>query len=81
TFRTSIKCEQGRYKQAESQGRRSCRNQLAQTIFKQFDAIIDVHQKISEYQLAFNSYLNESENKILTSLQDSRYPDEDGKIK
>ncbi|WP_010200460.1 UvrD-helicase domain-containing protein [Psychrobacter sp. PAMC 21119] len=50
-------------------------------LFKQFDAIIEVHQKISEYQLAFNSYLNESENKILTSLQDSRYPDEDGKIK
>ncbi|MCG3842257.1 UvrD-helicase domain-containing protein [Psychrobacter sp. Ps1] len=48
---------------------------------KQFDAIIEVHQKISEYQLTFNSYLNESENKILTSLQDSRYPDEDGKIK
>lgn len=48
---------------------------------KQFDAIIEVHQKISQYQLTFNSYLNESENKILTSLQDSRYPDEDGKIK
>ncbi|ABE75072.1 UvrD-helicase domain-containing protein [Psychrobacter cryohalolentis] len=48
---------------------------------KQFDAIIDVHQKILEYQLTFNSYLNESENKILTSLQDARYPDEDGKIK
>ncbi|PYE38660.1 UvrD-helicase domain-containing protein [Psychrobacter fozii] len=48
---------------------------------KQFDAIIEVHQKISEYQLTFNSYLNESENKILTSLQDARYPDEDGKIK
>ncbi|WAI87809.1 RecBCD enzyme subunit RecB [Psychrobacter sp. SC65A.3] len=50
-------------------------------LFKQFDAIIEVHQKISEYQLTFNSYLNESENKIVTSLQDSRYPDEDGKIK
>ncbi|MBF4488310.1 UvrD-helicase domain-containing protein [Psychrobacter sp. N25K4-3-2] len=50
-------------------------------LFKQFDAIIEVHQKISQYQLTFNSYLNESENKILTSLQDSRYPDEDGKIK
>ncbi|MBH0065143.1 UvrD-helicase domain-containing protein [Psychrobacter sp. SZ93C1] len=48
---------------------------------KQFDAIIEVHQKISKYQLTFNSYLNESENKILTSLQDARYPDEDGKIK
>jgi len=50
-------------------------------LFKQFDATIEVHQKISQYQLTFNSYLNESENKILTSLQDSRYPDEDGKIK
>ncbi|MBH0095456.1 UvrD-helicase domain-containing protein [Psychrobacter sp. NZS113] len=50
-------------------------------LFKQFDAIIEVHQKISQYHLTFNSYLNESENKILTSLQDSRYPDEDGKIK
>ncbi|MEN6670313.1 UvrD-helicase domain-containing protein [Psychrobacter sp. B38] len=50
-------------------------------LFKQFDAIIEVHQKIAEYQLAFNSYLNERENKILTSLQDARYPDEDGKIK
>lgn len=48
---------------------------------KQFDALIDVHQKIAKYQLAFNSYLNESERKILTSLQDARYPDEDGKIK
>ncbi|WP_352309118.1 UvrD-helicase domain-containing protein [Psychrobacter sp. W2-37-MNA-CIBAN-0211] len=50
-------------------------------LFKQFDVIIEVHQKISQYQLAFNSYLNESENKILTSLQDARYPDENGKIK
>ncbi|BFM02950.1 hypothetical protein Psyaliredsea_15970 [Psychrobacter alimentarius] len=48
---------------------------------KQFDALVDVHQKIAKYQLAFNSYLNESERKILTSLQDARYPDEDGKIK
>lgn len=48
---------------------------------KQFDALIDVHQKIAKYQLAFNSYLNESERKILTSLQDARYPYEDGKIK
>ncbi|MGP9689833.1 UvrD-helicase domain-containing protein [Psychrobacter sp. AOP22-C1-C5] len=48
---------------------------------KQFDALIDVHQKIAEHQLAFNSYLNEREHKILTSLQDARYPDEDGKIK
>ena len=46
-----------------------------------FDAIIEVHQKIAEYQMAFTSYLNERENKILTSLQDSRYPNEDGKIK
>ena len=50
-------------------------------LFKQFDAIIDVYRKISQYQLTFNSYLNESENKILTSLQDARYPNEDGKIK
>lgn len=50
-------------------------------LFKQFAAIIEVHQKISQYQLSFNSYLNESENKILTSLQDARYPDENGKIK
>ncbi|MGP5211604.1 UvrD-helicase domain-containing protein [Psychrobacter alimentarius] len=50
-------------------------------LFKQFDALIDVHQKIAKYQLAFNNYLNESERKILTSLQDARYPDEDGKIK
>ncbi|OLF41431.1 UvrD-helicase domain-containing protein [Psychrobacter sp. Rd 27.2] len=50
-------------------------------LFKQFDAIIEVHQKIAEYQLAFTSYLNERENKILTSLQDSRYPNEEGKIK
>ena len=50
-------------------------------LFKQFDALMDVHQKIAKYQLAFNSYLNESERKILTSLQDARYPDEDGKIK
>ncbi|MGP9557236.1 UvrD-helicase domain-containing protein [Psychrobacter sp. AOP7-A1-24] len=48
---------------------------------KQFNAIIEVHQKISQYQLTFNSYLNENENKILTSLQDARYPNEDGKIK
>ncbi|ERL54651.1 UvrD-helicase domain-containing protein [Psychrobacter aquaticus] len=48
---------------------------------KQFDALVEVHQKIAKYQLAFNSYLNESERKILTSLQDARYPDEDGKIK
>ena len=46
-----------------------------------FDAIIDVHQKIAEHELAFKSYLNERENKILTALQDSRYPNEDGKIK
>lgn len=50
-------------------------------LFKQFDALMDVHQKIAKYQLAFNSYLNESERKILISLQDARYPDEDGKIK
>ena len=50
-------------------------------LFKQFDAIIDVHQKIAEHQLAFTNYLNERENKILTSLQDSRYPNEEGKIK
>ncbi|WP_182406502.1 exodeoxyribonuclease V subunit beta [Psychrobacter sp. GP33] len=50
-------------------------------LFKQFDAVIEVHQKIAEYQLAFTSYLNERESKILTSLQDSRYPNEDGKIK
>jgi len=48
---------------------------------KQFDALVEVHQKIAEYKLAFNSYLNEREHKILTSLQDARYPDEDGKIK
>ncbi|AAZ18978.1 DNA helicase/exodeoxyribonuclease V, beta subunit [Psychrobacter arcticus 273-4] len=53
----------------------------ASNLFKQFDAIIEVHQKIAEYKLAFTSYLNERENKILTSLQDSRYPNEDGKIK
>ncbi|WP_413501129.1 UvrD-helicase domain-containing protein [Psychrobacter maritimus] len=47
----------------------------------QFDAIIEVHQKIAEHQLAFTNYLNERENKILTSLQDSRYPNEEGKIK
>jgi exodeoxyribonuclease V beta subunit len=46
-----------------------------------FDALVDVHQKVAQYQLAFNSYLNERENKILTSLQDARYPNEDGKIK
>ena len=50
-------------------------------LFKQFDAVIDVHRKISQYQLTFNSYLNENENKILTSLQDARHPNEDGKIK
>ncbi len=53
----------------------------ASNLFKQFDAIIDVHQKITKYQLVFTSYLNERENKILTSLQDARYPDENGKIK
>ncbi|WP_201578030.1 UvrD-helicase domain-containing protein [Psychrobacter okhotskensis] len=47
----------------------------------QFDALIEVHQKIIEHQLAFTNYLNERENKILTALQDSRYPNEDGKIK
>ena len=46
-----------------------------------FDALVDVHQKVAQYQLAFNSHLNERENKILTSLQDARYPNEDGKIK
>ncbi|MGP4716872.1 UvrD-helicase domain-containing protein [Psychrobacter sp. T6-6] len=46
-----------------------------------FDALVDVHQKVVQYQLIFNSYLNERENKILTSLQDARYPNEDGKIK
>ena len=50
-------------------------------LFKQFDALVEVHQKIAKYQITFNSYLNESERKILTSLQDARYPDEDGKIK
>lgn len=50
-------------------------------LMNHFDAIIEVHQKIAEYQLSFNSYLNERQNKILTSLQDARYPDEDGKIK
>ncbi|MGP5273065.1 UvrD-helicase domain-containing protein [Psychrobacter faecalis] len=50
-------------------------------LMTQFDAIIEVHQKIAEHQLAFTSYLNERENKILTSLQDSRYPNEAGKIK
>lgn len=50
-------------------------------LFKQFDAIIEVHQKIAEHQLTFTSYLHERENKILTSLQDSRYPNEEGKIK
>ena len=50
-------------------------------LMTQFDAIIEVHQKIVEHQLAFTSYLNERENKILTSLQDSRYPNEAGKIK
>ncbi|WLP93332.1 UvrD-helicase domain-containing protein [Psychrobacter sp. M13] len=47
----------------------------------QFDAIIEVHQKIAKHQLVFTNYLNERENKILTSLQDSRYPNEEGKIK
>ena len=46
-----------------------------------FDALVEIHQKIAQYQLTFNSYLNERENKILTSLQDARYPNEDGKIK
>ncbi|PWK14570.1 exodeoxyribonuclease V beta subunit [Psychrobacter immobilis] len=46
-----------------------------------FDALVDVHQKVAQYQLVFNSHLNERENKILTSLQDARYPNEDGKIK
>src|SRR5690606_7299840 len=46
-----------------------------------FDAIIEVHQKVAEHQLAFTNYLNERENKILTSLLDSRYPNEEGKIK
>ncbi|HBD02799.1 MAG TPA: exodeoxyribonuclease V subunit beta, partial [Psychrobacter sp.] len=46
-----------------------------------FDALVDVHQKVVQYQLTFSSYLNERENKILTSLQDARYPNEDGKIK
>ncbi|MES1964751.1 UvrD-helicase domain-containing protein [Psychrobacter sp. AH5] len=50
-------------------------------LFKQFDAIIEVHKKVAEYQLAFTSYLNEREHKIIASLQDSRYPNEDGKIK
>ncbi|MEZ7502271.1 UvrD-helicase domain-containing protein [Psychrobacter sp. Arc29] len=50
-------------------------------LFKQFDALVDVHQKIAQYQLAFNSHLNERDNKILTALQDARYPNEDGKIK
>ena len=46
-----------------------------------FDALVDVHQKVGQYQLTFSSYLNERERKILTSLQDARYPNEDGKIK
>lgn len=50
-------------------------------LMNHFDAIIEVHQKIAEYQLSFTSYLNERENKVITSLQDSRYPNEDGKIK
>ena len=50
-------------------------------LFKQFDALIEVHQKIAEHQLAFTNYLNERESKILTSLQDSRYPNDEGKIK
>ena len=50
-------------------------------LFKQFDAILDIHQKVLQYQLTFNSHLSERDNKILTSLQDARYPDEDGKIK
>ena len=50
-------------------------------LMNHFDAIIEVHQKISEHQLSFQSYLNERENKIITSLQDARYPNEDGKIK
>ena len=50
-------------------------------LFKQFDAIIEVQQKIAEHQLTFTSYLSERENKIITSLQDSRYPNEEGKIK
>ncbi|WP_372844274.1 UvrD-helicase domain-containing protein [Psychrobacter sp.] len=50
-------------------------------LMNHFDAIIEVHQKIAEYQRSFNSYLNERQNKILTSLQDARYPGEDGKIK
>ena len=47
----------------------------------QFDALIEVHQKVAEHQLTFNSHLTEHENKILTSLQEARYPNEDGKIK
>ncbi|MBE0440996.1 UvrD-helicase domain-containing protein [Psychrobacter sp. FME13] len=50
-------------------------------LLKQFDAIVDVHQKIAEHQLAFTGYLNDREKKIITSLQDARYPNEDGKIK
>jgi len=50
-------------------------------LINHFDALVDVHHKIAEHQLAFTSYLNERENKILTSLQDSRYPNEEGKIK
>jgi len=50
-------------------------------LINHFDALVDVHHKIAEHQLAFTSYLDERENKILTSLQDSRYPNEEGKIK
>lgn len=50
-------------------------------LFKQFEALVDVHAKIAEHQLAFTSYLNERENKIVTSLQEAQYPNEDGKIK
>ncbi|WP_201584707.1 UvrD-helicase domain-containing protein [Psychrobacter jeotgali] len=50
-------------------------------LFKQFDAIVEVQQKIAEHQLRFTSHLSERETKILTSLKDSRYPNEEGKIK
>ncbi|WP_296404151.1 UvrD-helicase domain-containing protein [Psychrobacter sp.] len=51
------------------------------SLFTKFDSILEVHKQIAAHKISFNNYLSEDAEKLLQSLKDARYPDEEGKIK
>jgi len=51
------------------------------SLFTRFEHITEIHQVIAERGLNFESYLSEDAKKLLGSLRDAQFPDDDGKIK